>query len=83
MCNGSPITVEKISSRAGLELGSARSVGERLAHLATGAPPAFSFIVKNVKKSRLFCYLVLVILWGFFSGRFLSSLSILGCVILL
>ena len=30
--------VEKISPRAGLELETARSVGKRLIHLATGAP---------------------------------------------
>ena len=29
MCNGIPFTVEKISSRAGLELGTARSVGKK------------------------------------------------------
>ena len=28
----------EISPRAGLELGTARSVGQRLTHLATGAP---------------------------------------------
>ena len=33
-----PFTVEKISPRAGIELGTARSVGQRLTHLATGAP---------------------------------------------
>ena len=38
MCNWSPFTVEKISPRAGIELGTARSVGQRLIHLATGAP---------------------------------------------
>ena len=27
LCNGTPFTVEKISPRAGLELGTARSVG--------------------------------------------------------
>ena len=30
LCNGTPFTVEKISPRAGLELGTARSVGQRL-----------------------------------------------------
>ena len=38
MCNGTPFTVEKSSPRAGLEPGSARSVGQRLTHRATGAP---------------------------------------------
>ena len=37
MCNGTPFTVEKISPRAVLELGTARSVGQRLTHLASGA----------------------------------------------
>ena len=37
MCNGTPFTIEKISPRAGLELGTARSVGHRLTHSATGA----------------------------------------------
>ena len=30
MCNGTPFTVEKISPRAGFELGTARSIGQRL-----------------------------------------------------
>ena len=30
VCNGTPFTVEKISPRAGIELGTARSVGQRL-----------------------------------------------------
>ena len=38
VCNGAPYTVEKITPRVGLELGTARSVGQRLTHLATGAP---------------------------------------------
>ena len=38
MCNGAPFTVEKILSGAGIELGTARSVGQRLTHWATGAP---------------------------------------------
>ena len=33
-----PFTVEKISPRAGLELGTTRSVGQHLTHRATGAP---------------------------------------------
>ena len=37
VCNGAPFTVEKILPRAGIELGTARSVGQRLTHLATGA----------------------------------------------
>ena len=32
VCNGIPSTVEKISPRAGLEPGTARSVGQRLTH---------------------------------------------------
>ena len=36
MRNGTPFTVEKIFPRAGLEHGAARSVGQRLTHLATG-----------------------------------------------
>ena len=32
VCDGTPLTVEKISPRAGLELGTARSVGQRLTH---------------------------------------------------
>ena len=32
VCNGTPFTVEKISPRAGLEPGTARSVGQRLTH---------------------------------------------------
>ena len=32
LCNGTPFTIEKISPRAGLELGTARSVGQRLTH---------------------------------------------------
>ena len=31
-CNGTLFTVEKISPRAGLKLGTARSVGQRLTH---------------------------------------------------
>ena len=38
MCNGNPFTVEKISPQAGLELGTARSVGHHLTHYGTGAP---------------------------------------------
>ena len=38
MCNGTPFTVEKISPRAGLEPGTARSVGQRLTNGATEAP---------------------------------------------
>ena len=37
MCNGTPFTVEKISPRAGLELGTSRSVDQRSTHRATGA----------------------------------------------
>ena len=33
-----PLTVENITPWAGLELGTARSVGQRLTHWATGAP---------------------------------------------
>ena len=33
-----PFTVEKISPRTGLELGTARTVGQRLTHWVTGAP---------------------------------------------
>ena len=32
ICNGTPFSVEKISPRAGLELGSARSVDQRLTY---------------------------------------------------
>ena len=32
LCNGAPVMSEKISPRAGLELGAARSVGQRLNH---------------------------------------------------
>ena len=32
VCNGTPFTVEKISPRVGLELGTARSVGQLLTH---------------------------------------------------
>ena len=38
MCNGTQFAVEKISPRAGIELGKARSVGQNLTHWATGAP---------------------------------------------
>ena len=38
MRNGTPFTVEKISPRAGHELGTARSASQRLAHRATGVP---------------------------------------------
>ena len=38
MCNGTPFTVEKISPRVGFAPGTARSVGQRLTHRATGAP---------------------------------------------
>ena len=31
-CNGTSFTVEKVSLRAGLELETARSVGQRLTH---------------------------------------------------
>ena len=37
-CNGAPSMVEKISPRAGIELVTARSVGQRLTHCATGGP---------------------------------------------
>ena len=37
MCNGTLLTVKKIS----LEPGNARSVGQRLTHKATGAPRTF------------------------------------------
>ena len=40
VCNGTPFVVEKISPRAGLELVTARSVGQHLTHWATGAPDA-------------------------------------------
>ena len=32
VCNATPFTVEKISPRAGFDLGTARSVGQRLTH---------------------------------------------------
>ena len=32
VCNGTPFMVEKISPRAGIELGTPRSVGQRLTH---------------------------------------------------
>ena len=38
MCNGAPFTVEKVTPRAGIELGIARSVGQRLTYCANGAP---------------------------------------------
>ena len=38
LLNGTPFMVEKISPRAGLEPGTARSVGQRLTHFATGTP---------------------------------------------
>ena len=46
-------TVEKISPRAGLELGTARSVGQRLTHCATGASIPTGLLIKSaVKVSR-------------------------------
>ena len=47
MCNGTPFTVGKISPRAGLEPGTARSVGQHLTHSATGAPFALQKILMN------------------------------------
>ena len=38
MCNGTPFTIEKILASGGLELTTARSVGQRLTHWATRAP---------------------------------------------
>ena len=38
VCNRTLFTVEKILPRAGLKLVTARSVGQRLTHRATGAP---------------------------------------------
>ena len=38
MCSGVPFAVEKISPRAGLELGTATSAGQHLAYGTTGAP---------------------------------------------
>ena len=38
MCNGTLFTVEKSSPQAGLEPGTARSVGQSLIHSAAGAP---------------------------------------------
>ena len=38
VCSGTPLTFEKISIGAGLELGTARSVGQRLTQRATGTP---------------------------------------------
>ena len=38
MCNGTSFTVEKMSPLAGLELRTARSIGQSLTHSATGAP---------------------------------------------
>ena len=38
VCNGTPFMVEKISPRAGLEPGTARSVGQRFTHFVTGTP---------------------------------------------
>ena len=38
MCNGTPFAAEKISPWAGLEPGTAGSVGQRLTHWATGTP---------------------------------------------
>ena len=37
VCTGTPFTVEKNPPRAGLELGTARSAGQRLTYWATGA----------------------------------------------
>ena len=42
MCNGTPFSGEKISPRAGLELGTARSVGQRL---LTELPGLLIFVV--------------------------------------
>ena len=36
--NGTPVTVEKIPPSVGLELETARSVGQRFTHRDTGAP---------------------------------------------
>ena len=38
MCNGTLLTVEKILPGEGLKLQTARSVGQCLTYLATGAP---------------------------------------------
>ena len=47
MCKGTLFTVEKILPQAGLELRTARSVGQRFTHCATGAP-FFSIRVKSI-----------------------------------
>ena len=38
VCNRTPFTVETILPRAGLELGTDRSIDQGLTHWATGAP---------------------------------------------
>ena len=49
-----PFTVKKISPRAGLELGTARSVGQRLTHRTTGAPLSLIRVcaVRSVKEAN-------------------------------
>ena len=51
MCNGTSFTVEKISPQAGLELGTAGSVGHRLTNRVTGAPLRIRTKVANTGKS--------------------------------
>ena len=46
--NGTPFMVEKISPRARIELRTARSVGQRLTHRATGAP--------EMEEATTFCF---------------------------
>ena len=58
MCNGSPSTAEKISPRVGLELRTARSVGQRLTDLATGDPkyPKSKLSKKSTGQGRVSYY---------------------------
>ena len=51
VCNWTPFTVEKFSPRAGPELGSAKSVGQRLTYWATGAPHDFGGLSTATKMS--------------------------------
>ena len=46
MCNGTPFTVEKISPCVRLDLGTARSVGQRLTNWASGAPTALGRYIR-------------------------------------
>ena len=52
LCIGTPFTIENISTRAGLEIGTARSVGQRLTLWATGAPKVYR-IYQAIR--RAFC----------------------------